>query len=109
VQSNKRVTCQIVHATIAGDVCVAAAYSSELVDFCMPRAGLNNYAAGASRFARVPAGGSKLVERAAKTLLSTRSTSFVAHALTTHVRFAPNSVLHRPAGCSPRAEQVQPG
>ena len=45
-QSNKRVTCQIVYATIAGDVCIAAAYSSELPKYGLT-IGLCNYAAGA--------------------------------------------------------------
>ena len=45
-QSNKKVTCQIVHATIAGDVCDAAAYSTELPDYGL-EIGLCNYAAGA--------------------------------------------------------------
>ena len=49
-------TCQIVYATIAGDVCVAAAYSSELPKYGLD-IGLCNYAAGAcSR--RASAGGS---------------------------------------------------
>ena len=39
-------TCQIVHATIAGDVCDAAAYSTELPDYGL-EIGLCNYAAGA--------------------------------------------------------------
>jgi ribosomal protein L18 len=42
------VTCQIVYATIAGDVCVAAAYSSELPEYGL-KIGLCNYAAGARR------------------------------------------------------------
>jgi len=42
--SNKRVTCQIMYATIAGDVCVAAAYSSELPKYGL-KIGLTNYAA----------------------------------------------------------------
>jgi large subunit ribosomal protein L5e len=42
--SNKRVTCQIVYATIAGDVTVAAAYSSELPEYGL-KVGLTNYSA----------------------------------------------------------------
>ena len=51
MQSNKKVTCQIIHATIAGDVCDAAAYSTELPSFGL-NIGLCNYAAGAKRDAR---------------------------------------------------------
>lgn len=46
VQSNKKVTCQIVYATLAGDKTVAAAYSSELPKYGLT-IGLCNYAAGA--------------------------------------------------------------
>ena len=40
-------TCQIVYATIAGDVTIAAAYSSELPEYGL-KVGLTNYSAGAS-------------------------------------------------------------
>jgi len=42
--SNKDVTCQIVYASIAGDVVVAAAYSHELPNYGL-KVGLTNYAA----------------------------------------------------------------
>ncbi|GAX80180.1 hypothetical protein CEUSTIGMA_g7618.t1 [Chlamydomonas eustigma] len=42
--SNKDVTCQIVYATIAGDVVVAAAYAHELPEYGLS-VGLTNYAA----------------------------------------------------------------
>merc|ERR1712226_1161171 len=43
--SNKDITCQLVYATIAGDVCVAAAYSHELARYGL-KCGLTNYSAG---------------------------------------------------------------
>eukprot|EP00798_Chlamydomonas_sp_ICE-L_P023453 gene23452-17312_t len=43
--SKKDITCQIVYATIAGDVCVCAAYSHELPKYGLS-VGLTNYAAG---------------------------------------------------------------
>ena len=46
-------TCQIVYATIAGDVTVAAAYSSELPEYGL-KVGLTNYSAGASPFRLSP-------------------------------------------------------
>ncbi len=42
--SNKYVTCQIVYATVTGDVVVAAAYSRELPRYGL-KVGLTNYAA----------------------------------------------------------------
>merc|ERR1711966_374499 len=42
--SNRDVTCQVIYATIAGDVTICAAYSHELPKFGM-KAGLTNYAA----------------------------------------------------------------
>lgn len=51
VQSNRKVTCQIVHATIAGDVTIAAAYSTELAKYGL-KTGLCNYAAGERRSER---------------------------------------------------------
>ena len=44
--TNRKVICQVVYATIAGDVTVAAAYSTELPEFGL-KIGLCNYAAGA--------------------------------------------------------------
>ena len=44
------------YATIAGDVCVAAAYSSDLPKYGL-KIGLTNYAAGARPVARPSAGG----------------------------------------------------
>jgi large subunit ribosomal protein L5e len=43
--TNKDVTAQIVHATIAGDIVMAAAYSHELPRYGL-EVGLTNYAAG---------------------------------------------------------------
>lgn len=42
--SNKNITCQVVYASIAGDVVVAAAYSNELPEYGLS-VGLTNYAA----------------------------------------------------------------
>lgn len=42
--TNRDVICQVVYATLAGDVCIASAYSHELPKFGM-KAGLKNYAA----------------------------------------------------------------
>merc|ERR1712205_195337 len=41
---NRDVICQVVYATLAGDVCIASAYSHELPKYGM-KAGLTNYAA----------------------------------------------------------------
>ena len=43
--SNRKVTCQIAYATIAGDIIVAAAESSELPKYGAKAGGLTNYAA----------------------------------------------------------------
>jgi len=43
--SNKDITCQVVYASIAGDVVVAAAYAHELPEYGL-KVGLTNYAAG---------------------------------------------------------------
>ena len=45
LQTNKDVTAQIVYATIAGDIVMAAAYSHELPRYGLS-VGLTNYAAG---------------------------------------------------------------
>ena len=42
--TNRDVICQVVYATLAGDVCIASAYSHELPKYGM-KAGLKNYAA----------------------------------------------------------------
>merc|ERR1712216_685584 len=42
--TNRDVICQVVYATLAGDVCIASAYSHELPKYGM-KAGLTNYAA----------------------------------------------------------------
>merc|ERR1712178_127766 len=42
--SNKNVTCQIVYATLTGDVVIASAYSKELPDYGL-NVGLTNYSA----------------------------------------------------------------
>lgn len=66
-------TCQIVYATIAGDVCVAAAYSTELPKFGL-KIGLCNYAAGARPGCRDAAcGAAWRLSRARQTLIPVRS------------------------------------
>jgi len=45
--TNRDVICQVIYATLAGDVCIAAAYSHELPKYGM-KAGLTNYAAAYS-------------------------------------------------------------
>jgi len=42
--TNRDIVCQVIYATLAGDVCIAAAYSHELPKYGM-KAGLTNYAA----------------------------------------------------------------
>ena len=48
--TNRDVICQVVYATLAGDVCIASAYSHELPKYGM-KAGLTNYAATYARVA----------------------------------------------------------
>ena len=95
-QSNKRVTCQIVYATIAGDVCVASAYSSELPKYGL-KIGLCNYAAGA-RAASTPAAARRWARRSR--VPGGRSPETLAQSLVRRARGADAPVARRPAYCT---------
>ena len=121
------------YATIAGDVTIAAAYSSELPEYGL-KVGLTNYSAGVQRrgprcaspapartaasvreidsvareagcgFVCLPRGGVAGWPRSCRRC---RRSGAIIMSVAGHV--APCSVLHRPAAGPPRADQVQPG